>query len=183
MSRTARLLLVLALALPTVATAALRTDGKPKVSFFATGSPGFLDIEGTSGTLSTVDDGTTLTFSVPMSTVTTGIGLRDDHMNNEYVDVAHFPNAVMKVARNDVKWPGNVGEKTTGSVSGDFNVHGQGQAVTVSYTNVRTAKGFKVTAMFKFDAGKSGIVIPSYMGVTVDSKMSAQVTTELADAG
>ena len=163
------------------AFAGITVLNKPKVSFFATGSPGWLDIEGVTNTLTAADDGTNVTFTVPMTTVETGIGLRDDHMNNEYVDVAKFPNAVMKLTRADVQWPAASGQKTTGKAKADFNIHGQSQPVEVTYTNTRTAKGYKVKASFNFDAGKSGITITDNMGVTVDPKMRAEVEVELTE--
>lgn len=174
--------LVGGLALPTIAAAGLKTTGKPAVSFFAEGSPGFLDIEGTSSTLTTTDDGTKLTFTVPMSTVKTGIDLRDDHMNNEYVQIATYPNAVMTLNKADVKWPDASTSKTSGTVAGTFNIHGKDQAVSVAYTINKTSSGHKVSSSFKFDCSKAGITIPAYMGVTVDPKMEAKVTLELADA-
>ena len=80
---------------PAVADAAIKVDGKPKIAFFADGSPGFLSLEGDTNPMTAADDGTKLIFTVPMSSVKTGIEMRDGHMNNEYVDVAHFPNAVL----------------------------------------------------------------------------------------
>lgn len=174
--------LVGGLALPTLAAAGLKTTGKPAVSFFAEGSPGFLDIEGTTSSLTTADDGTTLTFTVPMSTVKTGIDLRDDHMNNEYVQIAQYPNAVMTIKKADVKWPDATTAKTSGTVAGTFTFHGQGQPVNIAYNASKTSAGMKVSASFKFDCSKSGVTIPAYMGVTVDPKMEAKVTLELADA-
>lgn len=174
--------LVAALALPLAAHAGLKVDGKPKVSFFATGSPGFLDIEGVTNTLSATDDGTKLTFTVPMTSVKTGIDLRDEHMNNEYVQVAQFPNAVLTVDKAAVQWGAAVGEKKSGTAPGEFTIHGVTKPVTVTYTTSKTKTGFKVTGKFDFDVSQHGIAIPSYLGVTVDPKMKADVTLELADA-
>lgn len=173
--------LVAALAAP-VAHAAMKVDGKPKISFFAQGSPGFLDIEGTTSTITAADDGTKLTFTVPMSTVTTGIELRDEHMNNEYVKVAQFPNAVLSVPKASVQWGTNVGEKKSGTVSGEFTIHGVTKPVTVTYTTSKTKTGWKVTGKFEFDVAAHGIAIPSYLGVTVDPKMKAEVALDLVDA-
>jgi polyisoprenoid-binding protein YceI len=174
--------LVGGLALPSLAVAGMSVTGKPAVSFNAEGSPGFLDIEGTTSSITAADDGTTLTLTVPMSTVKTGIDLRDEHMNNEYVQIASHPNAVMTLKKADVKWPTASGEKTSGTVAGTFNIHGQSQAVNIGYNISKTTSGYKVAASFKFDCSKSGITIPAYMGVTVDPKMSAKATLELADA-
>lgn len=166
---------------PLVADAAIKVDGKPKIAYFADGSPGFLSIEGDSNTMTATDDGTKLSFTVPMTSVKTGIDLRDDHMNNEYVEVAKYPNAILSMAKADVKWPANAGEKTSGTVKATFNIHGVDQPVDVTYTLNHTSKGYTVKANFAFDCAKSGINIPSYMGITVDPKMKAEITTDLID--
>lgn len=166
-----------------VANAAVGVTGKPKVSFFAEGSPGALDIEGVTNTLTVVDNGTTLVFIVPMSTVDTGIGLRDDHMNNEFVQVAQFPNATLTLTRADVKFPGaTLGEQTSGTVKGVFNVHGKDVTIDVTYNLMRSKTGYRAKASFSFDASAHGIPIPSYLGVTVDPKMRAEVNVDLVDA-
>lgn len=170
------------LLLPAIALAGVSVTGKPKVAFFATGSPGFLDIEGTTSSITATDDGTTLTFTVPMSSVSTGISLRDGHMKDEYVQVATYPNATLSMTKSAVTWPTATGEKKTGSVSANFTVHGVTKPVTVSYTNAKTNAGYKVTAKFNFDVSQHGITIPSYLGVTVDPKMNAEVTMDLANA-
>jgi len=164
---------------PGLAHAGMTASGKPKISFFATGSPGFLDIEGESSTLNVTDDGTRLTFSVPMTSVTTGIDLRDEHMNNEYVKVAQFPNATFSVAKADVKWPAALGESATGTIKATFNVHGVDRPVDVTYTAKKSKTGYRVTAKFDFDVASHGIAIPSYLGITVDPKMKADVTVDL----
>jgi len=172
----------LALATPSVAEAALKVDGKPTVTFFAVGSPGFLDIEGVTNTLSASDDGTRLVLSVPMTTVKSGIALRDEHMNEKYVETGKFPNVTIGLAKADVKWPVNVGEAHEGVVKAVFNAHGVDVPVDVSYRVSKTKTGFRVKAQFPFDTAAHGIAIPSYLGVTVDPKMRAEATVDLIDA-
>lgn len=174
--------LLSALALPFAANAGMKVDGKPKVSFFATGSPGFLDIEGVAGEIAAADDGTKLTFTVPMKSVKTGIDLRDEHMNEEYVQVAQYPDAVLTVDKAAVQWGANLGEKKQGTVPGDFTIHGVTKPVQVQYTTQKSKTGFRVTGKFEFDVAQHGIKIPSYMGVTVDPKMRAEVQLDLVDA-
>lgn len=173
--------LVAALAAP-LAHAGMTVDGKPKVSFFAQGSPGFLDIEGVASSIAAQDDGTKLTFTVSMTSVTTGIALRDEHMNKEYVKVDQFPNAVLVLDKTAVLWGAAVGEKKTGTVNGEFTIHGVTKPVSVAYTTQKTKTGFKVTGKFDFDVAQHGIAIPSYLGVTVDPKMKAEVALDLVDA-
>jgi polyisoprenoid-binding protein YceI len=174
--------LVAALALPLAANAALKVDGKPKVSFLATGSPGFLDIEGVTNTVSATDDGTKLSFTVPMASVKTGIDLRDEHMNDKYVQVAQFPNAVLVLDKAGVQFGTALAEKKSGSVTGQFAIHGVAKPVTVAYTTQKSKTGWRVTANFTFDVSQHGIEIPAYLGVTVDPKMKSEVTLDLVDA-
>jgi polyisoprenoid-binding protein YceI len=171
----------LAVVVPSLAQAGMTVSGKPKISFFAVGSPGFLDIEGESTVVTTADDGTKLSFVVPMSSVTSGIDLRDDHMNNEYVKVAQFPNATLTLAKADVKWPAALAESATGTVKGTFNVHGVDQPVDIAYTVKKSKTGYRVNAKFPFDVTTHGIAIPSYLGITVDPKMNADVQVDLVD--
>ncbi len=163
------------------AEAAMGVTGKPKVAFFATATPGALDIEGDSSTVNVTDDGTKLAFAVPMESVHTGIDMRDDHMNNEFVEISKFPNATLTVARADLKFPTTLGETAGGTIKGTFNVHGVDVVEDVTYTLQRSKTGYRARASFKFDASQHGITIPSYLGITVDPKMNAEVTVDLID--
>ncbi|HNH46128.1 MAG TPA: YceI family protein [Myxococcota bacterium] len=172
---------VVALAIPLIAHAALKVDGKPKISFFAVGNPGFLDIEGVSSTMTVVDDGTKLVFTVPMASVKTGIDTRDEHMNDKYVVQGKYPDAILTLAKADVQWPTEVGVAASGKVKATFNIHGQDQAVEVEYTNRKSKTGWRVSAKFNYDTSASGIEIPSYLGVSVEAKQRAEVTIDLID--
>ncbi len=116
-----------------------------------------------------------------MTTVDTGISMRDSHMNEHYVEVAKFPNAILTLAKTDVLWPATLGEEKKGTVKATFNIHGQDQAVNVAYAVKKSKTGFQIKANFNYDTAASGIAIPSYLGVTVDPKMRAEVTTDLVD--
>ena len=97
--------LLSALSLTSVAWAGtLKVEGKPKVTFFAVGSPSFLNIEGTTTTLNLADDGSTLKFSVPMKTVDSGVELRDEHMRDKYVHVETTPDAIISFKKADIPW-------------------------------------------------------------------------------
>lgn len=174
-------LLALALLLPAVADASMTIDGKPKVSFFATGSPGFMSIEGVSSTMTLTDDGTRLTFSVPMATVDSGIPLRDEHMNNNYVQIDKYPDAVIDLAKADVAWPAEVGKSADVTVKANFTIHGMTHPTTVTATVTKTKTGFKVKGRFDYDVNAYAIVIEPYMGISFDPKMYATVNVDLLD--
>jgi len=164
------------------AFAGMNVTGKPKVSFSAAGNPGALDIEGEADTVTAADDGTTLTITVPMASVHTGIDLRDEHMNDKFVQIAQFPNVTLAIPKASIQWPTDTGKGVDGTVTGSFTAHGVSKDVPVTY-NVRKSKlGYRVNAKFDFDVTQHGIEIPSYLGITVDPKMHAQAVIDIADA-
>jgi hypothetical protein len=175
-------MLFASLGMSSVAEAGMTIGGKPKVSFFAVGSPSFLNIEGDTTTMTLVDDGTKLTFSVPMATVDSGVALRDEHMNNNYIHIEQFPNVILAFNKADVSWPTDMGRSVQGTVKASFEVHGVPAPTDVTYTVTRTKTGYRVKGKFDYDCTQHGIHIESYMGVTIDPKMYATVTVDLVDA-
>ncbi len=162
------------------ALAGMSLTGKPKVKFHAEGSPNFLTFDGVTRELTVDDDGTNLVFTVPMDTVTTGIELRDDHMRKTYVQTDKFPHVVLTVPRAGIIWPAD-GDSAEGTVTGSFEAHGVTLEVPVTY-EIKHAKGeYRVKATYPFNTSKHGIEIPTYLGVTIDPAMQAEVQLELVD--
>jgi len=162
------------------AVAGVTIEGKPKVVFHAEGSPGFLTFDGVTRDLEVVDDGTTITFTVSIDTVQTGLSLRDQHMRDNYVETAKFPSATLAFARAAVTWPDS--GRSSGEVEGAFTVHGVVRETTVEYTIKRSGEVFGVKASFAFDTSTHGIAIPEYMGVTIKPAMKADISVDLVDA-
>ncbi|NOY25057.1 MAG: YceI family protein [Oligoflexia bacterium] len=163
------------------AAAAFHVDGKPKVSFYAEGSPGALDIEGKTSDLSLTDDGTTVTAVVDLENLSTGIDLRDDHMKEKYMEVGTYPTASVRFARADLQLPTQTGKSTNGTLAATFNCHGVDQPATVTYTVKKSKTGYAVDASFAYNADHHGIVIPSYLGITVDPAQKARVRFSMVD--
>lgn len=175
-------LLSLLLALPVLAEAGMSIEGKPKATFFATGSPGFMSIEGVTSTMKLADDGTHLTFTVPMATVDSGISLRDEHMNKNYVQIDKYPDVVIAFPKADVKWPTAAAPSSTGTVKGTFTAHGVTQPANIEYTLTKTKTGYRVKSKFAFNTTSHGMVIEPYMGISFDPNMYATVNVDLVDA-
>ena len=174
-------LCVLGVTTTTATASTLKVDGKPKVTFFAMGSPSFLNIEGTTTTLSLGDDGTTLQFTVPMKTVDSGIARRDQHMRDKYVHVETTPDAMIVFNKNDIAWPAEGAKDALGKVTGTFEVRGIAQPAEITYQVSRTKRGYRVKAQFHYDCTKHNITIENYMGITIDPKMYAVVNVDLID--
>lgn len=176
------LIAVCSLPIAAPASGAVSVTGKPEVSFFAEGSPGALDIEGTTSAISAADDGTRLTFTVPVLSLATGVPSRDAHMRDEFLRAAEFPNLTLSFAKGDIAWPATLGQEAQGTLHALFTAHGVEAPVDLSYLVKRSKTGYRVTAEFKFVVTAFSIAIPSYFGVTVDPAMQAKVSLDLVDA-
>jgi polyisoprenoid-binding protein YceI len=176
---TALLLVGLGLAAP--AWAGMTLVGKPKVGFLMTGN--MLNGEGESSSVTLKDDGEKLVFTVPMSTVSTGITLRDDHMRKNFVHTDQYPDVALAIPKAGVTWPAAVGESTKGTATAAFTAHGVTLDVPVTYTIKKAKDSLKVTASFPFDVKAHGIdEALSYMGISFEQVVKGTVTLELADA-
>ncbi len=172
------------LLLPSAAFAGLTVDttvAKPDVRFAANGEPGALDIDArtTDGTLA--DDGTNVVFAVPLANVKTGIELRDEHMKSKFLHVDQHPNVSLSVAKASLTFPTEVGKKTSGTADAQFTVMDVAKPTKVKWEIAKTKTGYKLSGSFGFDISQHGVEIPSYLGVTVDAKMTAKAVFYAAD--
>lgn len=171
-----------ALVLSSPASAGYTLGGAAKVSFTASGGMLIPDIPGETTALTLTDDGTRLTFTVPMSTVKTGIDLRDEHMLTRYVEVAKYPDATLTLPLSTLVLPQKDGETKKGKVDATFTVHGTAAPVKVAYTLKKRGDAYSGEADFTFDVRKHGIAVPEYQMVSVEPEMQAKVVAELRHA-
>lgn len=137
---------VLACSLPFAASAAL-TKVSAEVAVDAELTP-FGSFTGKSSSLSVSDDGKDLKFSVPVPSIKTGIGGRDEDM------VKRFGNgsAVLTVPRDQVKFPTD--KPTKGKVKGTLSLNKADSPVEVNYSARRDGDNIIVDANFSFDYPK-----------------------------
>jgi polyisoprenoid-binding protein YceI len=174
MNRTPRLLcLLLLVALPAVAGAALKARAPAQVSFVAIGPAG-LRIEGKSTDLQVTDRPDALVVTVPLAKLETGISLRDSHMREKYLESQKYPNAQLAVARSAIKFPAQ-GQTTEGTVPATLALHGQSKTVPVHYKATRKGNAYEVKGDLKVDFREFGIAIPSYLGATVKPPVDVNV--------
>ena len=149
----------------TLGHAALSAATDSKVSFQASGPAG-MKIEGTTADLSVADDGVNVVTTVPLANLTTGIGLRDHHMKEKYLEVPKYPVATLTIPRSALKIP-HAGEQSTGDAAGTVQLHGQARPVTVHYEAKGEAASLGVRGTFHINMNEFGIAVPVYLGVTV----------------
>jgi polyisoprenoid-binding protein YceI len=152
------------------------------VEFTAVGWPSALTIhgkgDGLEGRLAV--DGTavsgTLTFD--LSGLTTGIGLRDRHMKEKYLEVARHPRAALALEGVSLA-PLPAGERfdpVRVPWQGMLTLHGVTQRVSGEARIERAGKAVKTVAEFPVDISAFGIEVPSYMGITVAEKVQVKVS-------
>jgi polyisoprenoid-binding protein YceI len=156
--------LVAALTFSLVAAAKLSKTGDATGGFRASGPAG-MNIDGKSTDVSVADDGTTITVTVGLANIDTGMGLRDKH-TKEYLEVTTYPTAELKVARSALKFPAE-GADASGDAKGSLKVHGQTKDVTFHYTATMRGGVLDVTGNTSININDFGIKTPSYLGVSV----------------
>jgi polyisoprenoid-binding protein YceI len=165
--------------LSAVARAALSAPTDKHVSFVASGPAG-MTIEGSTSDLELADEGDTIVITVALANLTTGIGLRDKHMKEKYLEVPRFPSATLRVARSSLRIPA-AGDKVGLDVPSSVTLHGQTKTVTVHYEAKRDGSSLESRGTFRINMGDFGIVVPSYLGVTV--KPDVEVSANFRVAG
>jgi len=166
-------LVALLLVLPLLA-GATRLEGQPSAGFHGRG-PGGFGVDGKTDQLRIDDDGTTLKITVPLATLHTGIGLRDKHMREKYLQVDKYPDAVLEVPWSSVKLPGD-GQTGEGTVPGKMTIHGKSKDVKAKYRIVRTGNRYQVTGNVPLNLKDYDIDVPSYLGVTVQPDIETSVS-------
>jgi polyisoprenoid-binding protein YceI len=154
----------LACALPGVVHGALQAS-EATVSFTCSG-PGGLHLVGTGGELLVEENGEAVVLTVPLQKITTGIGLRDTHMRENYLETEKYPNAVLSVPRSGLKFPED-GASLEATAPGTMTIHGTSQPVTFHYKATRKGKSYQVKGDVHLNMTDYGIAVPSYLGITV----------------
>ena len=148
-----------------------RTESK--VTFRASGNPGFLRIDGSvgeiTGSLKDAKEGYQGILEVDLKNAKTGIELRDKHLKEKYLEVDKFPKATLelkavKPSKELFQWTGFLTLKNNTKP-----VHG-----------TASLDGDKLKANFSFSlTDYPEVGIPSWLGVTVAEKVDVSVSAVL----
>jgi polyisoprenoid-binding protein YceI len=161
-----------------VAAAKLNRTGDASTSFKATGPAG-LNIEGKTADMAVADDGATVTITVPLGNLSTGIELRDKHTKNA-LDVATYPNCTLAVPRSALKFPA-AGAESSGDASGKMTLHGTTKDVTFHYTAKLAGDTLSVSGSTRINMNDFGVKAPSYLGVTVKPDVDVATSFQAKD--
>ncbi len=149
---------------------------------FAAAGPAGLTITGTTSDLTAAEDANgNVVITVPLGNLTTGIGLRDQHMRDKYLEVPKFPATTLTVAKAALKVPAS-GQSTSGDAQGTLTLHGQSHPVTFHYDTKGDGGGVTARGSFHINMNDFGITVPSYLGVTVKPGIDVTASFRLASS-
>jgi hypothetical protein len=148
-----------------LAAAALTAPAQVALKFVAKGPAG-MSIVGESAAMTLKDDGQAVVLIAPLEPFHTGIGLRDKHMKEKYLEVAKYPDAQLRVERKSLVFPAP-GQKVERDGRGDLTLHGRTKSLPFHYVVSHTNSGFDVSATWQLSIKDFAIEVPSYLGVTV----------------
>lgn len=106
-------------------------------------------------------------ITLDLSTLATGLNLRDEHAKNKYLDVKKFPKAVLS----------NI-QAENGKGSGMLQIRDKKIKIDGTYTIAPDKK--TVTADFKIKLSDYGISDINYKGVGVEDEVNVQVKINVA---
>ena len=156
--------------------------GSALVEFKAVGRPSLLKIPGKSTQLEVKlerEDSGALkgSFEFPLDTLETGIGLRDSHMKEKYLETAKFPTAKLEIT--DASVPPAFFSQESGeqmiTVKGSLTLHGVTKPVELQARLVREGKGFTSESAFKLMLTDYGISIPKYLGIVIAEDVDVKI--------
>lgn len=167
-----------AVGFPLVAMAKLSKTGASATSFGATG-PGGLHIDGKTADLNLADDGTTITITVPLANLDTGIGLRNKH-TGEALETSKYPSAELRVARSALKFPA-AGAQSTGDAKGQLTIHGQTKEISFHYMATLDGGTLSIKGSAYINVTDFGVKPPSYAGVAIKPDITLSTSFQAKD--
>jgi polyisoprenoid-binding protein YceI len=121
--------------------------------------------------------GSALYFEVDLNALDTGIGLRNRHMQDDYLKTDQFPYAAFKgtVTKTVRQGPAD----TLVAVEGKLSLHGREQALAVTGRVTVDGERYRLTCAFPLDIRDYAIQVPSLMGAKVDPVLSMSMDVTL----
>lgn len=153
-----------------------------KIEFHAVGRPSMIKIngegKGPEGTLKLDGNKVSGDLTFDMTSLSSGIGMRDSHMKEKYLEVQKYPQS--KLHLTEVTLPANWSSKSPAvkdaKFKGDLTMHGQTKPIEGTFTIEGDASKMKSHANFEVNIANYGIEIPKYLGITVKNEVPVEIT-------
>lgn len=149
------------------------------VTFDAVGPAG-MKIHGTTNELKAEEKDGKVEVRVPLAGLTTGIGLRDRHMREKYLETDKYPDALLTVPRASLKFPAK-GATVSSKASGTLKIHGVSKPTTFEYSAAERNGALAVDGKTSVNIKDYNIDVPSYFGITVKPDVGLHVVFTVQD--
>ncbi len=152
-----------------------------KVEFTAGGKPSFVKIHGTGaapkGHLSIDGEKVAGQFDLDLSTLDSGIKLRNEHMKNKYLEIEKYPKAVLVLesASKVADWKNGKGKISDATFTGKLTLHGAQKAVKGTFG---VAASGKANVSFVVKLSDYNVAVPTFAGITVADEVNVDVEFE-----
>ena len=160
-----------------------------KLEFHAVGRPSMIKVngegKGPEGTLAIAGNKVSGDLTIDMTSLTTGIGMRDSHMKEKYLEVGKYPTAKLHLTEVSLpeKWTFASPAAKDVKFKADLTMHGQTKPIEGTFALDGPAGKVKAVANFIVNIAEFGVEIPKYLGITVKNDVPIELTlNDLAEA-
>ena len=119
-------------------------------------------------------------FFVDLTTLKTGIDLRDEHMNENYLETHKYPFAEFFGKLQDELVSAS-GEPQDVTVKGDFTVHGVTRQITVTGTVTPTEEGIRIEASWDLKLDDYNIPIPKVLTYRLSNDITINIDIKMKE--
>ena len=156
---------------------------RSQVHFLAVGKPSALRIRGEgaglTGEITLQANRIRGVIHFPLSTLKTGIDLRDEHMRTRYLEIDKYPTATLRLNKLVVPpafYDQQKGEYDKLPFSGVLTLKQESQPVTGMVKLFRDGAGVRVEATFDVKITLYPMLVPKYLGITLADDITVEVT-------
>lgn len=142
---------------------------------------GYVLLDGVPLTADTGGDHTELYFEVDLASLDTGIGLRNRHMRDNYLEVDKYPYASFKGAITDTRPTQDGGASVT--AHGTFSVHGVDRERDLTCQVDPAGPGYRARCGFAVLLSDHSIEIPRVMFLKLANEIRLEVDFTVVPAG
>jgi polyisoprenoid-binding protein YceI len=153
-----------------------------KLEFHAVGRPSMIKVngegKGPQGSLQIFENKVSGDLAFDVTSLTSGISLRDEHMKDKYLEVQKFPEA--KLHLTEVLLPAAWSLKSPlvkdAPFKGDLTLHGVTKPIEGKFEISGGESAMSAKADFEVKMDDYGILIPKYLGITVKNEVPVSLS-------
>lgn len=148
------------------------------ISFVAKGKPSFIKAKGNvllkEADIKLNGNNVVGSFIVDLTTLDSGIELRDDHVKNKYIDVKKFPLAKITFNESDLQV-----DSSSKKVKAILEFHGVKKPVELTMTCEKNKKIIHLSGSFSLSLTQFEVELPSFQGITAAEKVKITIDSKV----